>query len=152
MTIDILQKFFPNDFRFTVLKCAHTNVDIDITYMYIYDNQFTVIHNYDRICKMRSYAHIWFWKLEVPQLHFVSELLGRTFYRCKCNDRTVLLPNFKAVGQTQAELHSLKVEKLYVYIRPLLQIRSHLWISNHLQWYQRDKIGSSHLQSIHRQI
>ena len=31
---------------------------------------------------------------------------------CKYNDRTVLLPNFTTVGQTQVELHSLKVEKL----------------------------------------
>ena len=32
---------------------------------------------------------------------------------------TVLLPNFKAVGLTQAELHSLKVEQLDVCIRAL---------------------------------
>ena len=30
-----------------------------------------------------------------------------------------MLPNFKAVGQTQAELHVLKVEKLDVCTRPL---------------------------------
>ena len=29
---------------------------------------------------------------------FTSELLGQTVQFCKCNDRTVLLPNFKAVG------------------------------------------------------
>ena len=50
---------------------------------------------------------------------FISELLGRNFQSYKCNDRTVLLPNFKAVGQTQAELHSLKVEKLNECTRPL---------------------------------
>ena len=38
----------------------------------------------------------------------------------------VVLPNFKAVDQTQAELHSLKVEKLDVCIRPFLQIWSHI--------------------------
>ena len=32
---------------------------------------------------------------------------------------TVLLPNFKAVGQTQTEVHSLKVENLDACIRPL---------------------------------
>ena len=32
--------------------------------------------------------------------------------------RKVLLPNFKALGQIQPELHSLKVEKLDVCIRP----------------------------------
>ena len=35
------------------------------------------------------------------------------------DDSTVLLLNFKAVGETQAELHSLKVEKLDACIRPL---------------------------------
>ena len=56
----------------------------------------------------------------------ISELLDQTFQSYKCNDRTVLLPNFKAVGQTQSELHSLKFEKLDACIRPLLQIRSHV--------------------------
>ena len=42
--------------------------------------------------------------------------------------RTVLLPNFKTVGCTQAELHCLKVEKFNAYIRPFLQIRSHFMI------------------------
>ena len=36
------------------------------------------------------------------------------------------MPNFKAVGQKQAELHSLKVEKLDACIRPLSQIQLHL--------------------------
>ena len=36
-----------------------------------------------------------------------------------CNDRKVLLPNLEVIGQTQADLHSLKVEKLYACIRPL---------------------------------
>ena len=35
-----------------------------------------------------------------------------------CNDSKVLLPNYKIVGQTQTELHSLKVEKLDTCIRP----------------------------------
>ena len=34
------------------------------------------------------------------------------------NDRRVLLPNFKAVGPTQAELHPLKVAKSGACIRP----------------------------------
>ena len=50
---------------------------------------------------------------------FISELSGQYFQSYKYNDRTVLLPNFKAVGQTQAELHSLKVEKLDAHKRPL---------------------------------
>ena len=33
------------------------------------------------------------------------------------NDRTILLPNFKAVGQTPAELNILKVKKLDACIR-----------------------------------
>ena len=41
---------------------------------------------------------------------FLSELTGQKFQSYKCNDKTVVLPNFKAVRQTQAELHSLKVE------------------------------------------
>ena len=34
------------------------------------------------------------------------------------NDRAVLLLNFKAVGPTQAELHSLKVENLDACVKP----------------------------------
>ena len=44
----------------------------------------------------------------------------------QCNDRTVLLPNFKAIGQTQAELRSLKVEKSDVCIRPLFKPGAYL--------------------------
>ena len=59
---------------------------------------------------------------------FVSkQLLGRNFQSYKSNDRTVLLPNFKAVGQRHAELHCLKVEKLDACIRPFSQIRSQLF-------------------------
>ena len=47
-------------------------------------------------------------------------LLGQNFQSYKYNDRTVLLPNFKAGGQTQAELHSVKVENFDVYITPLI--------------------------------
>ena len=43
-----------------------------------------------------------------------------------CTDGTVLLPNFKAVGQTQAELHSLKVKKLDACIRPFCKF-SHIY-------------------------
>ena len=63
---------------------------------------------------------LWLWR---DITSFVSELLGQNFQSYKCNDRTVLLPNFKAVSQTQVELHSLKVEKLDACIRP---IQSHL--------------------------
>ena len=50
---------------------------------------------------------------------FFSELSGQKFQSYQCNDRTVLLPNFKAIGQTQAELYSLKVEELDACTRPL---------------------------------
>ena len=44
--------------------------------------------------------------------------------------QTVLLPNFKAVGQIQTEFHSLKFEKLDVCIRPFFTklIRSYIHI------------------------
>ena len=35
------------------------------------------------------------------------------FLLYKCNNRLVLLPNFKAVGQTQAELYNLKIGCMY---------------------------------------
>ena len=38
----------------------------------------------------------------------------------------MLLPNYKAVEQTQAELHRLKVEILDTCIRPFLQILLHI--------------------------
>ena len=43
----------------------------------------------------------------------LSKLLGQNFQSYRCNDRKVLLPNFKTVDQAQAdELHTLQVEKL----------------------------------------
>ena len=57
---------------------------------------------------------LWLWR---GITSFINELLRQNFQSYKCNDRTVLLPNFKAVGQIQAELHSLKVEKLDACIR-----------------------------------
>ena len=44
----------------------------------------------------------------------MSYYIGQNFHSYKYNDRTALLLNFKAVGQTQSELHNLiiKVEKL----------------------------------------
>ena len=36
-----------------------------------------------------------------------------------------MLPNFKAVGQTQAKLQIVKVEKLDAYIRPPFHKSSH---------------------------
>ena len=59
---------------------------------------------------------LWLWSSITS---FISDLLGQNIQSYKCNDRTVLLPNFKAVGQTQSELHSLKVENLDACIRPL---------------------------------
>ena len=44
---------------------------------------------------------------------FISKLLNWTFLSYKSNDRKVLLPNFKVVGQIQAELYSLKVQCVY---------------------------------------
>ena len=41
---------------------------------------------------------------------FASKLLNWNFQYYKYNDRRVLLPNFKAVGPTQTELHPLKAE------------------------------------------
>ena len=40
-----------------------------------------------------------------------------------------MLIHFKVIGKTQVKLHSLKVKKLDVCIRPLLQIRSHVMFS-----------------------
>ena len=50
---------------------------------------------------------------------FLSELLGQNFKSYKCNDRTVLLLHFKALGQTQAELQIPKFEKVDACIRSL---------------------------------
>ena len=50
---------------------------------------------------------------------FISRLLSWNFLSYKSNDKRVLLSNFKVVGQTQAELYSLKVEKFNACIRPL---------------------------------
>ena len=55
----------------------------------------------------------------------LSMLLGWKFLSYKYSDRTVLLPNFKTVGTTQAELNILKVEKQDVCISPFSQIQSH---------------------------
>ena len=43
------------------------------------------------------------------------------------NDRIALLPNFIALGQTQAELYILKVEQLDACIRPHSQIQSQVY-------------------------
>ena len=58
---------------------------------------------------------------------FISKLLSWKFLPYKCNDRPVLLPNFKTVGQTPAELHSLKVEKLDACIRSLFCKFGHIY-------------------------
>ena len=52
---------------------------------------------------------------------FVAILLSQKFLSYTCNDRKVMLPNFKAAGQIQAELHVLKMENwMCVYISHLL--------------------------------
>ena len=49
-----------------------------------------------------------------------KQAIRPNFLSYKYNDRKEdLLPNFKAVGPTQAELHILKVEKLDACIGPL---------------------------------
>ena len=40
----------------------------------------------------------------------------------------VLQANFKAVGRTHIELDILKIEKLDVYVRPFLQIQTHITV------------------------
>ena len=66
----------------------------------------------------------------LKRYNFIFKYASKSnFQSYKCNDRTVQLPNFKAIGQTQAELHSLKVEKLYACIRPFLQIQSQIHIT-----------------------
>ena len=63
----------------------------------------------DWICKKVFYIYTY------PMLQvwssitsFNNKILNWNFLWCKYNDRNILLPNFKAVGQTQAEWHSLK--------------------------------------------
>ena len=50
---------------------------------------------------------------------FVNKILSWNFASNKYNDRKSYLPNFKAAGQTGAELHIFKVEKMDACIRPL---------------------------------
>ena len=76
------------------------------TYTYIYICDWTckrgLIHAVDFVTLKRH-------KFNCKWATYVSD---QNFQSYKSNDRRVMLPNFKAVGQTQAELHSLKVEKL----------------------------------------
>ena len=65
------------------------------------------IHMWLNLRKWVLYTHPILWHCR-GITSFINKLLSRTFPSYKCNDRTVLLPNLKAVGQTQAELHSLK--------------------------------------------
>ena len=51
----------------------------------------------------------------------MSKLLSWNVLSHKYNDRKVLLPNVEAVGQTQAELHIIKVEKLHEHVKPLCE-------------------------------
>ena len=73
------------------------------------------------------HSFVWLWS---GITSFVSELLSWNFLSYKCNDRKVLLSNFKAVGQTHVnvELHSFKVEKLDVCIRPFSHKFGHIII------------------------
>ena len=50
---------------------------------------------------------------------FVKKILSCNFISNNCNDSKAYFINFKAVGQTRAELHIFKVEKLDACIRPL---------------------------------
>ena len=59
----------------------------------------------------------------------------RNFHPSKLTCYTVL--NFKAVGQTQAELHDLKIEKLDACITPFFQVRSHMYY----RFYVKNKIS-----------
>ena len=52
-------------------------------------------------------------------MSFLSRLLRHNFQSYKYNDRKVLPSNIKAVGPTQAKLHTLEVEELDTCIRPL---------------------------------
>ena len=79
----------------------------------------------NRICKKGVlYIHIQFCNLE--EVYFLSKLLGRNHLSYNFSDRKVLLPTFKAVSQTQIELHILEVEKLDACIRPFSHIQSHM--------------------------
>ena len=67
----------------------------------------------DQICENgSSYTYIQFCNSEEIQLLWLSYYAKTFSHVAKCNDSKVLLPNFKTGDQTQAELHSFKVEKL----------------------------------------
>ena len=57
---------------------------------------------------------IWFFNFVKGHNFICKQAIRPKFLTYKYNDRTVVLSNFKAVDPTQAELHSLKVEKLDV--------------------------------------
>ena len=64
-------------------------------------------------------------------ISLVRKLLWQNFLSYKHNDRKVLTPNFKAINQTHAELHILKVEnQMCGYKNILWQIWSHGYIAN----------------------
>ena len=94
---------------------------------------FSVHYICDGICKLGSYTCIRFcdWR-DIPS--FMSKFLGWNVSSYKCNDRTVLLWNFRAVGQKQAELYSLKVEKLDVYKIPFRKF-GHILVSQAVTCY-----------------
>ena len=71
----------------------------------------------EQICKRVLYIHASSFVTLTERHNFIckSYVCIRTkpnFQSCKCNDRKVLLLKFKAVGQTQAELHIFKVQKV----------------------------------------
>ena len=72
--------------------------------------------------------------------NFICEnAIGQIFcHIAKYNDTKVLLPNFRAVGQTQAELHILKVEKLDACTKPLFT-NPVTYIVTAVQWFNMAK-------------
>ena len=76
----------------------------------------------DQICEKGSYIQASDF-VTLKRHNFIYKWAIRLkFLSYKFNDRTVLLPNFKAVGQTQVELKSLIVKKLNV-LDPFSQVR-----------------------------
>ena len=74
------------------------------------------------LAKRVLYTHL-IWRLRRGITSFVRKLLRQNSPPYKYNNKKALLLNFKAVRQTQVELHILKV-KSHACIRPLSQIQS----------------------------
>ena len=105
------------NFHFTILYIKNWLVNFVVSSKSDVHTQFKCTVLFMRLCKYVTefvegvlYTHpiLWLWR-SIPSV--VNKLLCPKFQSPKSNDRTVLLSNFKAVGQTQAGLHSLKVKK-----------------------------------------